>query len=66
MLILYMSGRSEKGALLRTYSVIDGKMLAEYELESPPIFDGLIAANRRLYLIIREWNYSKCRLQSLI
>jgi outer membrane protein assembly factor BamB len=43
-----------KGALLRTYSAIDGKKLVEYELEAPPIFDGLIAANGRLYLSLEN------------
>jgi hypothetical protein len=28
----------------------DGERLTEYQLESPPVFDGMVAANGRLYL----------------
>ncbi len=38
-----------KGAQLQAYSAADGRILAEYELTSPPVFDGLIAADGRLY-----------------
>jgi outer membrane protein assembly factor BamB len=41
-----------KGALLWAVSAKDGKKLAEYELDSPPVFDGMVAANGRLYLAI--------------
>jgi len=39
-----------KGALLWAVSASDGKKLAEYKLDSPPIFDGMIAAGGRLYI----------------
>jgi outer membrane protein assembly factor BamB len=39
-----------KGALLCAFSAEDGKELAEYKLDSPPVFDGMIAANGRLYI----------------
>ncbi|MGB2823409.1 MAG: PQQ-binding-like beta-propeller repeat protein, partial [Phycisphaerae bacterium] len=39
-----------KGAVLRVYSAADGKMLAERKLDSPPVFDGLIAAAGRLFM----------------
>ena len=39
-----------RGAKLRAVSAADGKKLAEYELQSPPVFDGMIAAAGRLYL----------------
>jgi outer membrane protein assembly factor BamB len=42
--------RGEKGALLWAVSPADGKKLAEYKLESPPAWDGMIAAGGRLYL----------------
>ncbi len=45
-----------KGALLWAVSAADGKKLAEYKLDSPPVFDGMIAANRRLYLSTRDGN----------
>jgi len=40
----------KKGALLWVVSASDGKKLAEYNLESPPVWDGMAAANGRLYL----------------
>ncbi|MCK4293189.1 MAG: PQQ-binding-like beta-propeller repeat protein [Planctomycetes bacterium] len=40
----------QKGALLRVVSAADGKGLAEYKLESIPVWDGMAAANGRLYL----------------
>jgi len=39
-----------KGGLLRAVGAETGDTLAEYELESPPVFDGLIAAADKLYL----------------
>ena len=39
-----------KGAQLQAYSAADGRKLAEYQIEVPPVFDGLIAANGRLYV----------------
>ena len=39
-----------KGAKLWAVNASDGRKLAEYELESLPEFDGLIAADGRLYL----------------
>ncbi len=40
----------QKGALLWALSVSDGRKLAQYELDSLPVFDGMIAANGRLYI----------------
>jgi outer membrane protein assembly factor BamB len=40
----------EKGALLLAVSVADGKELAQYDIESPPVFDGMAAAAGRLYM----------------
>jgi len=40
----------EKGAKLQAYSAADGKKLAEYQLELPAVFDGLIAAGGQLFL----------------
>ena len=37
------------GAQLQAYAATDGRKLAEYKLEATPVFDGLIAANGRLY-----------------
>jgi hypothetical protein len=40
----------DKGALLLAVSAAEGKTLAQYDLDSPPVFDGLVAANGRLYM----------------
>jgi len=40
----------KRGALLWAVNAADGSNLAEYKLDSPPIFDGMIAAGGRLYL----------------
>jgi len=39
-----------EGALLWAVSATGGKKLAEYRLDSVPVFDGMAAANGRLYL----------------
>lgn len=44
----------QKGALLWVVSASDGKKLAEYNLESPPVWDGMAAANGRLYLATND------------
>jgi hypothetical protein len=38
------------GGKLRAVSAADGKTLSRCELASPPVFDGMAAANGRLYL----------------
>ena len=43
-----------RGASLWAVSAADGKKLAEYKLDSPPIFDGMIAANGRLYVVTKD------------
>jgi hypothetical protein len=39
-----------KGGALLAVSAREGKTLAQYDLASPPVFDGMAAANGRLYL----------------
>jgi hypothetical protein len=39
-----------KGGLLWVFDAADGKKLAEHKLDSPPVFDGLIAAGGALYV----------------
>ncbi len=46
--------RGQKGALLLAVSATGGKKLAEHPLQSPPVFDGMAAANGRLYLSTRD------------
>jgi outer membrane protein assembly factor BamB len=40
----------DKGGVLRVVSSVDGKKLAEYKLDSAPVFDGMIAASERLFI----------------
>ena len=44
----------KKGASLHVVSVSDGKKLAEYKLETVPVFDGMAAADGRLYLSMKN------------
>ena len=44
----------KKGSLLWAVSTADGKKLAEYKLDSLPVFDGMAAANGRLYLVTKD------------
>jgi hypothetical protein len=39
-----------RGGLLRAVATADGKTLAQYRLEAPPVYDGLAAAQNRLYI----------------
>jgi len=43
-----------RGAVLQAVSTADGKQLAEMRLDSPPVFDGMVAANGKLYLSTRN------------
>ena len=43
-----------KGGVLWAFAGADGTKLAESKLDSPPVFDGLIAANGRLYMAARN------------
>jgi hypothetical protein len=45
---------TERGGRLLAVSTNDGKTLADQELESPPVFDGMAAAKGRLYLSTRS------------
>jgi outer membrane protein assembly factor BamB len=42
--------QGSKGAVLIAVSAVDGGLLARCEIDSPPVFDGMIAAQGRLYL----------------
>ena len=44
----------ERGALLRAVSAVDGKKLAELKLNTPPVFDGMIAARGRLFVALED------------
>jgi outer membrane protein assembly factor BamB len=40
----------KKGALLLAVSAADGRKLAQYNIDSPPVFDGMAGAAGRLYM----------------
>jgi hypothetical protein len=40
----------KRGALFRVVSTSDGSTLAEFKMDEVPVFDGLIAADDRLYM----------------
>lgn len=44
----------EKGAMFFAVSTADGRKLAEYELDVPPIFDGMAATEGRLYMVMQD------------
>ncbi|MEA3367036.1 MAG: PQQ-binding-like beta-propeller repeat protein, partial [Planctomycetota bacterium] len=44
----------KEGGVLLAASADDGKKLAEYNLEGPPVFDGMAAARGRLYLSMTD------------
>ncbi len=39
-----------KGGVLAAFAAADGKKLAEYKLPAPPVWDGMAAANGRLFI----------------
>ena len=43
-----------KGAKLCVFSANEGEKLAEYELGSPPVLDGMIAADSRIYVSTQD------------
>ncbi len=43
-----------KGGLITIHSKADGKMKSQVELESPPVFDGLAATGKRLFVSCRD------------
>ena len=43
-----------KGALLCAVAAADGRQLAQYKLESPPVFDGMIAARGQMFISLQD------------
>jgi hypothetical protein len=43
-----------RGGILQVLSTLDGSVIAEHKLGSPPVFDGMIAARERLYISTRD------------
>ena len=46
--------QGSKGAALCLIDAADGTRLAQYELESSPVFDGMIAARDRIFLALAD------------
>ena len=46
--------RGRMGSELRAVSAIDGRTLSQHQLSETPIFDGMIAAEDRLYICTRQ------------
>ena len=44
----------KKGGMLYVVSASDGKKLAEYKLNSPPVFDSIALAKRKLYMTLQD------------
>jgi len=44
--------RGERGSVLRVVSRANGELLAEYNLNAVPVFDGMICAGGRLYIAL--------------
>ena len=44
----------KRGGVLLAVSKVDGKVKHRCDLDAPPVFDGLIAANGRLYLALKD------------
>ena len=49
-----MALRKESPGLLMAVSASDGTELAQYQLDSPPVFDGLAAAYGRLFVSMED------------
>ena len=45
-------GRS--GAMLQAIAANDGSTIADYGLDAPPVFDGMIAVDKKLYLCMKD------------
>jgi len=46
--------RGDRGAVMRLVSAADGKMLLEHKLDSIPVFDGMIAAENRIFISLTD------------
>jgi hypothetical protein len=46
--------RGQRGAALYLVDATDGTTLAQYRLESSPVFDGMIAAHNRIFLSLED------------
>jgi hypothetical protein len=54
----YGAFEGRKGGLLWAVSTADGSKITEYRLPSPPVFDGLIAAQQKLFVTTADGSVS--------
>jgi len=47
-----------KGGVLNVFDTLSGKRLAEYKLDSPPVFNGAAVANGKLYISMEDGSLS--------
>jgi len=52
------SFEGRKGGVLNDFDALSGKKLAEYKLDSPPVFNGAAAANGKLYISMEDGSLS--------
>lgn len=50
----YAALEGRRGAILQAVSAEDGSTIKEYPLDDAPVFDGMITANNRLFLALRN------------
>jgi hypothetical protein len=43
-----------RGGILMVVSKADGKEKARHDIDAPPVFDGMIAANGSLYMLLKD------------
>ncbi|MHC5058316.1 MAG: hypothetical protein ACYTKD_26975 [Planctomycetota bacterium] len=43
-----------RGGILMAVSKADGKEEARHDIDAPPVFDGMIAANGGLYMVLKD------------
>jgi hypothetical protein len=56
---IYMALEGRMQGLLTTFSATDGSLLAKYKLDAPPVWDGLAAADERLFISLKN-GYVEC------
>jgi hypothetical protein len=48
--------RPQRKRSIRSYPATNGKKLAEYKLDGLPVWDGIAAANRELFMTMSDGN----------
>ena len=56
---IYMALEGRMQGLLATFSATDGSLLTKYQLDAPPVWDSLAAADERLFISLKN-GYVEC------